>query len=413
VTEPLYLPALQGELGSWLYYACLMRLSDVAERVSYAREIHQNTSLSDMIQRRLDESKRGKEIEQYLLHTKDRFFNSLVVGVYGGDPQWHPFDVSTRKSQHTDAVTQNEDVVGYLELSGDEHLFALDGQHRLSGIRQALDRAASLGTERVSVLFVSHKKDAAGLKRTRSLFVAINKRAVPVQKRDIIALDEVDLAAIITRQLVDDHRWFSRGQVDVDRFTASIPVNAPALTTIGSFYDVIRKSIRDVMAVDDKEQLRKADRIRLSDARIEHYRKLTLSYFETIAALDPQLTAALKAKDPGSLFPAGRTRESPRLLFRPIGFTIVTDALARIRKTNSLSTTLRLAKSIPLLMTSQPFVDIVYDPRRNRMTTTNAGLASRLLVYMLGGEADEKLKEAYAKERGVPVNRSRLPKRLV
>src|SRR4051812_45734858 len=122
MSDPLYLPALQGQLGSWLYYACLMRLSDVAARISYAREIHQNSSLSDMIQRRLDESKRGKDIQQYILRTADRFFNSLVVGVYGGDPQWHPFDVKVRNREHADSI-HDDGVVGYLELNGSEHLF--------------------------------------------------------------------------------------------------------------------------------------------------------------------------------------------------------------------------------------------------------------------------------------------------
>ena len=49
--NPLYLPALSGQLGTWDYYACLMRLGDVRERISYASEIHQIKSLSDMIQR--------------------------------------------------------------------------------------------------------------------------------------------------------------------------------------------------------------------------------------------------------------------------------------------------------------------------------------------------------------------------
>ena len=70
----------------------------------------------------------------------------------------------------------------------------------------------------------------------RGLFVAINKRAVPVNKRDIVALDEVDLAAIITRHLVDNHPWFSRGQVDVDRFTSAVPAGSKALTTIAGLY---------------------------------------------------------------------------------------------------------------------------------------------------------------------------------
>jgi DNA sulfur modification protein DndB len=413
MTQSLLLPALQGRLGSWLYYACLMRLGDISERINYAREIHVNTSLSDMIQRRLDESNRGKDIEQYLLHTEDRFFNSLVVGLYGGDPQWHPFDVTARNPEHAKAVFRDEENVGYLELSGAEHLFALDGQHRLAGIRGALERNPALSDEAVSVLFVAHEASLAGLRRTRSLFVAINKKAVAVQKRDIIALDEVDLAAIITRQLVDDHRWFARGQVDVARFTASIPAKEPALTTIGSFYDMVKGSIRGVMAADEAEELRRGDRIRMSDRRIAHFRKLAVTYFEAIVGIDTELKAALVAKTPGPLIVAGRTRANPRLLFRPIGFTIVTNALTRLRKTRSLPATLRLARSIPLLMTSAPFADVIYDTVRGRMITTNATLATRLLVYMLGGPADGKLREAYARHKGVPVTKVRLPNRLV
>jgi DNA sulfur modification protein DndB len=413
MTQQLLLPALQGRLGSWLYYACLMRLGDVRDRITYAREIHTNTSLSDMIQRRLDESNRGKDIEQYLLHTDDRFFNSLVVGVYGGDPQWHPFDVKARNPEHAKIAVHDEENVGYLELSGAEHLFALDGQHRLAGIKGALERNRAMADERVSVLFLAHETSPAGLRRTRSLFVAINKKAVAVQKRDIIALDEVDLAAIITRQLVDEHRWFSRGQVDLERFTASIPAKEPALTTIGSFYDVVKGSIRGVMAADASEELKRGDRIRMSDRRIAHYRNLAVEYFEAIAAIDPDLKAALAAKNPGPLFVAGRTRANPRLLFRPIGFTIVTNALTRLRKTRTQKATLRLARSIPLLMTSAPFADLIYDTVRDRMITTNATLAARLLFYMLGGPADGKLREAYARHRGVPLEKVRLPNRLV
>src|SRR5436309_333369 len=100
MTDSLFLPALSGQLGTWSYYACLMRLADVEARIGYAKDIHQNSSLSDMIQRALEESKRGREIEQYILRTKDRFFNSLVIGVYGGDPQWHPFEVKARNTEH-------------------------------------------------------------------------------------------------------------------------------------------------------------------------------------------------------------------------------------------------------------------------------------------------------------------------
>lgn len=107
-------------------------------------------------------------------------------------------------------------------------------------------------------------------------------------------------------------------------------------------------------------------------------------------------------------------RENPRLLFRPIGMMIVTRALAHIRKTRSLKDSLKLAKSIPLLMTERPFVDVIYDPLRNRMMTTNKNLSLRLLLYMLNAApADAKLRTAYAKHLGKPADKIRLPNRLV
>lgn len=414
MNTPLYLPALQAQLGTWTYYACVMRLADVRDRITYAREIHKNDALSDMIQRELDDKGRRADIEQYLLQTKDRFFNSLVVGVYGGNPQWHPFDVKSRSSSHNAVQFAGQENIGYLELDGKERLFALDGQHRLAGIKAAVEAREALGDERVSVLFVAHATTAAGMRRTRGLFVAINKKAVQVRKRDIIALDEVDHAAILTRQLVDDHPWFSRGQVDINRFTESIPANAPALISIATFYDIIRAAICGVMAPDRKDEIASGDKVRLADSRLLHFRSLAEEYFEHIVKLDPELQAALKARDFGPLMSAGRERDNPRLLFRPVGLMLVTRALVHLRKTRSLNASLKLAKEIPLLMTERPFVDVIYDPVRNRMSTTNKNLCLRLLLYMLGAApGDPKLRAAYAKHLGKPVGSIRLPNRLV
>ena len=77
-------------MGDWIYYVTTMRLSEVAQMIDYAHEIHSNQSLNQLIQRRLNES-RGKKISSYLLREKQRFFNSIVVGVYGGDPSWYDF----------------------------------------------------------------------------------------------------------------------------------------------------------------------------------------------------------------------------------------------------------------------------------------------------------------------------------
>ncbi|EGQ9294307.1 DNA sulfur modification protein DndB, partial [Vibrio vulnificus] len=81
----LVLPCLRGFIGSWTTYSCMMRLSDVSELIGFADELHQIEKLSDKIQRELNKE-RAIEIKDYLIENEDRFFNSLVVAVYDGDP---------------------------------------------------------------------------------------------------------------------------------------------------------------------------------------------------------------------------------------------------------------------------------------------------------------------------------------
>ena len=81
--EKLYLPSLRGLMGDWIYYPTLMKLKDLAERVSIAKEIYQSPTLSEMVQESIKKN-RGEDIKDYLLEQKQRFLNSLVVAVFYG-----------------------------------------------------------------------------------------------------------------------------------------------------------------------------------------------------------------------------------------------------------------------------------------------------------------------------------------
>lgn len=52
--------------------------------------------------------------------------------------------------------------------------------------------------------------------RTRRLFTSLNKKAKPVDKSAVIALDEDDLAAYATRALVENSRVFDEDKVKYD-----------------------------------------------------------------------------------------------------------------------------------------------------------------------------------------------------
>ena len=218
-----------------------MPLRELAGRVNFAAQIHRSKALSDLIQRELKKG-RSSEIAHYLRTNPERFFNSLAVAVYGGDPTWYQLDEIRPYGGNTELRSVPSDAVasiGFLSFTGAEKLFALDGQHRLAGIQEAIANGSKLGDDEASIIFVSHRNDAAGLRRTRQLFTTLNKTAKPVTKGETIALDEADVMAIVARFLVENQRQFSEKRILVVA-SANLPATDDIhLTTIVNLYDVL------------------------------------------------------------------------------------------------------------------------------------------------------------------------------
>ncbi len=399
--EPLFLPSLQGSFGDWKYYSALVRLGDIVERIGYAQPLVKNPSLSAQMQRRLDDKDRAKEISEYLINSGDRFFNALVIGVLGGQPKWHPFSLSSRVPKHElGAVTErDQDLVGYLEFSGGEQLFALDGQHRLAGIKLALESNPAMADEKLPLIFVPHMGTAEGLLRTRSLFISINKKAVAVKRNDIIILDEVDLAAIVTRRLVDEHPEFSRNVIDVERFGNAIPTKSSFWTTIGNLYDANRTIIAEIVEGRDEDELETATKMRLPEDRIDFYLDGVIDFYERLAKIEPLLKkvfAGASDSTTAALLEA-RTGTQPRLLARPIGLKIITKTAAALRESHTVAGTFRELGRVPLVMTRAPFAHLIWDMDNGRMQVRGENLATRLVQYMLGlSSFDARLRKSYA-----------------
>ena len=206
-SKELIIPALRAHMGDWIYYVTFLRMDQIADQIHIAQEIHSSNMLKDMIQRQI--TNRAGQIAEYLLKQPQRFFNALIVGVYGGSPDWYELAIGT--NPHFDAPVlppELDGVLGVLRLDGTQTFFAIDGQHRVEGIKQALEKNENLKTDEVSVIFVAHQNEPNGMERTRRLFTTLNRYAKPVKKSEIIALDEDDIIAIVTRQLVEKYPLF-------------------------------------------------------------------------------------------------------------------------------------------------------------------------------------------------------------
>ncbi len=407
----LIVPALRGFFGDWVYYSCLMKLSDLAHNVDFAEALHPNRGLSDWIQRRLEEA-RGSEIAQYL-RSEQRFFNSLVVAVYGGDPAWYEAGDIRPVVGAPDLPQISEETrfsIGFLSLSGRERLFAVDGQHRLAGIKVAVEQGAAISDDDASVLMISHKNDAQGMERTRRLFTTLNKTARNVAKKDIIALDEDDVMAVCVRRLIDEHPYFTDGRIALNNTSNLHHDDQKSFTSIVNLYDVLLALFRVHPSRKKKKQLQFN---RPAPADLDRYYDLAVSFFEALVENFPPLAHYMRADVGDDACAKLRAASGGHILFRPIGLLLYARLAAELHHMMDMPQSVQVIAKLPTSLTAPPYVNVLWNKRQGRMQTDNDVLVFRVLRYMLGDSDGEKqLSNDYAKALDLPQSQVRLPKQI-
>ena len=400
-------------MGDWIYYPTLMKLKDIAERVNIAKEIYQSETLSDMVQREI-KRKRGKEIKDYLLQQEQRFFNSLIVAIHEGDPNWREI-THIESNNQLDSEDIPEDVVagiGILSLNGEEKLFTLDGQHRLIGIKEAVDEDPELGEDELSIIFITHRREEK--ERSRRLFTTLNKNAIRVSKGEIIALDEDDTMAITVRRLVRENLMFMEDRI-LNNPTDNIPKsNQTCLTTIGNLYDLLEILFTKIYSTSNKRTLKaKKDeltKIRQSDKVLDKHYANTCDYFERLTDSFLPLKEFTDASDSSTVIKKYRHPDGGSVLFRPIGLKILTEIIAVLVKTYPLSDCFRQISKLPTDLTQIPYNGIIWHPTQKKIIRGKT-LVKNLLLYMLNHFQEDvgKLRADYAKALEIETDQVQLP----
>jgi len=324
----LNLPCLQGRIGDWVFYMTLLSFREVANRVKLPREIDkkyadEKLKLGEWIQRKIEPT-RLKHIVEYLKTQQQRFFNSLILGIYDGNPTWQEIDV-----QSSNVFNDEEQLVyfsrtfGILTLQGDESIFAIDGQHRAYSIRKAVAEQENLENDEISVIFVAHKTTPEGKIRTRRLFSTLNKYAKPVSQSEIIALSEDNNCAVITRHFVDNESLF-RDKILVIKNRSIRPDNETAFTNIMVFYDIVERLLTDKSVVGIKVKGYNKDKftkVRASDEIINESISYIKRIFNEVIKKIPSLEQFFQTGK------VNRNKKSTSLLFRPIGQNVFFDTL--------------------------------------------------------------------------------------
>ncbi len=322
------IPAFEAHVGDWSYYMCVMKYAEVARQIEFAYMLGANSDLSTMIQRGI--SKRADEIREYLLQSEHRFLGALIVAVHGGEPQFSAIDLDFQDSP----LRGTDRAFGFLTFDGSQQYFALDGQHRLQAIKDAITKDPSLAKDDISVLLVPHYDTDEGKERTRRLFTNINRNAKSTTTAENIALDEDDGFAIISRRLVSDHPFLGRDGVvriytrqgedgDLRLAGASVPkTELKAVTTLQVLYDMCGSLGFGLAASYNNSAIRPT-----TDELEEGYKVLATRFDELFRACG-RLVQAYESKASARDLRAPKSNESEgHAMMRPVVQRVVCDVL--------------------------------------------------------------------------------------
>ncbi|OMF34934.1 DNA sulfur modification protein DndB [Paenibacillus peoriae] len=391
------LPAIRGSIGVWKYYVSTMSFYDIANHVKEINdELHKSTTLSEMIQRSITDN--YKKIKNYILSQDERFFNSLVLAVYDGRPEWVEVEINYEDGEEFFNM-------GFLKLTGNEKIFPVDGQHRAEGIKRALRENHELANEKVPVIFIGHSTDEAGMQRTRRLFSTLNRYAKPVSMRDIIALDEDDAVAIVTRELLVSHQLFRNNRV-LDSKGKPIPeTNKTAFTSVITLYDCNKELLKYFKAEHSiKTPIKDYLRFRPSDDEIDKYKEYVFNYWNVFCSQMSVIHEFMNLESAAPAEPFRNRETGGHLLFRPIGLLpFVTSTLeARRRSDVSLEAAMERFNHLTMTMNERPWIKLLWNDHEKKTITGDNKLVKLLLLLMYNSRIlkENELNSLDAKYKG-------------
>ncbi|MBO7494833.1 MAG: DGQHR domain-containing protein [Bacteroidales bacterium] len=379
--EAVKIPAIRGKIGNTIYYSTTLTFKQVSSMVKKVDgELHTANSLKEQIQRSLTDN--YIKIKEYILKREDRFFDSLVLAVYDGDPKWTEVRFEIDGGQYSN--------VGLLEFNGLEKIFPVDGQHRVEGIRAAMTENKELGDEMISVMLIGHQNTAEGREKSRRIFSTLNRYVKPVRLGDIIALDEDDIVAIVTRDLLETYPLFIGKRIKASN-NKSIPnTDKTAFTSLMTLYECHLVLYKSYISQKDQKSYNKSQindklKYRPSDEIINEFNQYLIGFWNGMTSSFEELRTYIDNDSDNPAAELRPTNSGGNLFFRPIGLLPFVEAVARIKMSSQETYTEIISQYAHLNRNvhSNLWDMILWNPRTNRMLMRNQSLVYYLLINMI------------------------------
>lgn len=373
------IPVIKGRMGSWIYYVGAMTMGQIASKQISASvdEIYKATCLENLLQRNLTHN--YESIKEYLLKEKDRFFNAIILAIFDGDPQWLEVEFKGEEREYSN--------VGFLEFTGEEKIFPVDGQHRVKGIKEAVKNNESLKYEAIPVIFIAHDNSDNGKKKTRKLFSTLNRRAKPVGQEENIALDEDDICSILTRDLIHTFSLFQGENLTIKGGKPVSSSNTVAFTSIITLYQCVESVVKWQLKKEGITASKYKEYIlyRKDDETIERYRNIVFGVFEAFINKTSSIQAYLSDNSDKRAV-SFRNHNGGNLIFRPVALTeYFNAAIELITSGCTYEEAFEKLDKLPQDITAKPWSGFLWDGSRMRVRISKPVIKA-LLVFMSNRE---------------------------
>ncbi len=387
--DAIDIPAIRGFLGGKTYYTATFTFEQIAERVKFAdKELHTSKSLQEQLQRALTDN--YKSIKEYILTQKEHFFNALVLAVYDGDPTWNELEFEFNNIRYYS--------MGFLHLNGDERIFPVDGQHRVEGIKHALKENPKLKNETITVIFIGHHDNKEGKEKTRRIFSTLNRYAKPVSLGDNIALDEDDVVAITTRELLENYPLFMNENVKVDKKSSKALADndEKSFTSLITLYETNKiiytyyRSIKDYqIKIYTTKRITEFLKYRPKQQDIENFYKFLVDFWNMFAENFQGVKTYLENCDNETPAAPYRNKETGGLIyFRPIALPRLVKAIfeTQFRLKYELKECIIKFAEIEMNISKEPWINILWDDSTHTMIMKYKNIIYHMLIFLLKKE---------------------------
>jgi DNA sulfur modification protein DndB len=215
--------------------------------------------------------------------------------------------------------------------------------------------------------------------------VRLEPKQIGTTLRDsTIALDEDDIIAILTRQLVEEYHLFY-STISLSQQKNIPPSDQSHFTTIVTLYDTLDIYFRSYNSKYWKNFKRK----RPSDEEIAVFFKNSTDLWDTLTEYFIPLQELKQIEVKGEVVARYRHELGGHLLFRPIGLLIIFRVIrALIDSQVPLTQGVSLISNVPMELAKSPWADLLWDTVNKRMMTApeNQKVAVQMLFYGVGGD---------------------------